>query len=116
MFLEQGQFQLFIVINNTRENEIELVDNFNLERMLSPSTNFTPTNMIDGDHGRGEFKLSYRIQCALNYYGPDCNTLCVPTNRFMCDSNGNIVCNEGYQNKENDCSDCVLASGCGKEV
>ena len=118
MLLLQGQFQLNIVINNivsSNINNLELVDTVSFVRNLSPSTQLT-SRMVTGMFDQGEFELSYRVQCVTNYYGSDCNTLCVETDRFTCDQNGNIVCNEGYQNEANSCSDCVPATGCGKDL
>ena len=102
------------MVNNNRTNDIQLVDIFNRERMLIPSTSFTARDRINGNLGHGVFELSYRIQCAPNYYGSDCNIRCVPTDQFTCDRNGNRVCREGYQNEANGCLDCVSATGCGK--
>ena len=90
------------------------MDNFTREGLLTPSPMFTPRDEINGNRGRGEIHLRYRVQCGLNFYGPDCNVHCVPMDRSICDSDGNMVCKEGYQNPENGCLDCVSATGCGK--
>lgn len=111
-YFKQGRFQLHIVVRN---NSTQPVDSFTSERGLNPSPRFTRVQRINGNLGQGEIRLLFRVQCSPNYYGSDCNTRCVQMDRSTCDSNGNIVCNAGYQNAANGCSDCVSATLCGKQ-
>ena len=50
----------------------------------------------------------YRFGCANFYYGSRCEVFCQPHNddingHYTCDTQGNIVCNTGYQMKETNC-------------
>ena len=110
-FTKQGRFQLHIEVRN---DNIQLVDIFTGEGPLTPSPTFTSTQMSTGNAGQGEINLRFRVQCIPNFYGPNCDVRCVPTDQSICDSDGNMVCKEGYQNPENGCLDCVSATGCGK--
>ncbi len=71
-----------------------------------------PRSVPDDIH----LNLSITVRCAENYYGLDCSRLCVDTDsdlgHYTCDSQGFIVCSEGYRNTFTNCTECKPAEGC----
>ncbi len=59
--------------------------------------------------------LSISLRCAKDSYGPECRQ-CVAEDsdegHYTCDSEGFIVCREGYRNTSTNCTQCVPAQGC----
>ena len=103
-------------INNImNDNNLQLVGRSTIQQDSNPSDSFT-NEAITVHFSQGDITLRFRVQCTSNYFGSDCNTHCVSTDRFTCDSNGDIVCREGYFSEATNCSSCVPATGCGKEV
>ena len=54
-------------------------------------------------------QMRYRFGCANFYYGSRCEVFCQPHNddingHYTCDTQGNIVCNTGYQMNETNCT------------
>ena len=80
------------------------------------------TSHIPGIHigreGHGRLNISYRVQCTDDFYGPNCATFCVERDdemgHYTCDSEGNIVCREGYQDPSTNCIECIPDEGCCK--
>ena len=98
----------------------DLVTRFNVDLVnLSVSTAFIEGDYI-GDNGIGLLRLSFRVTCTENFYGSDCATFCVERDdelgHYTCDSEGNIVCREGFQNPSTNCTECILAEGCCKSI
>ena len=96
----------------------DLVTQFNIDLAnLSVSTAFIEGDYI-GDNGIGLLRLSFRVTCTENFYGSDCATFCVERDdelgHYTCDSEGNIVCREGFQDPSTNCTECILAEGCCK--
>ncbi len=60
--------------------------------------------------------LSITVRCADTYYGLDCSRVCVDTDsdlgHYTCDSEGSIVCSEGYRDTSTNCTECIPAEGC----
>lgn len=56
----------------------------------------------------------------LSFLPSDCSRFCVPRNdadgHYKCDHNGNRVCLEGYRDPTTNCTQCVTATGCCKEI
>ena len=80
----QGRTQFFIDVldrANKDKNETEAIINcFPIDLELSPGPSFTERTTYTGIYnisGLG-FDMSFRVQCSENYYGPDCNTFCIP--------------------------------------
>ena len=53
--------------------------------------------------------MRYRFGCANFYYGSTCEVFCQPhddniNGHYTCDTQGNIVCNTGYQMNETNCT------------
>ena len=98
----------------------DLVTQFNTGLVnLSISTAFVVGDYIGGND-IGLLRLSFRVTCTENFYGSDCATLCVERDdelgHYTCDSKGNIVCREGFQNPSTNCTECILAEGCCKSM
>ena len=58
-------------------------------------------------------QMRYRFGCANFYYGSRCEVFCQPHNddingHYTCDTQGNIVCNTGYQMNETNCTTPTL--------
>ena len=109
-----------------------------LEVSSSPSAPRT----FFGTHGRSAMRLSFQAVCSQNYYGADCGTPCASTGssicemricinnyygpncttfceerddeqgHYICDSEGNIVCRDGYNDTSTNCTECIPADGC----
>ena len=67
----------------------------------------------------GQIWLGFRANCAENFYGENCTIFCVERDddelgHYTCDSEGNRVCREGYQDPTNNCTECIPAEGCCK--
>lgn len=108
--------EFIIEIDNVINDRTERIASFNLAGPLRPSEDFGMNRPFDSVNQRVEITMRFRLRCSTNYFGTDCNTYCVPTERFTCNStNGAIVCREGYQNETLNCSICVSVSGCGKD-
>ena len=61
--------------------------------------------------------MGYRFGCANFYYGSRCEVFCQPHNddingHYTCDTQGNIVCNTGYQMNETNCTTRKFISYC----
>ncbi len=60
--------------------------------------------------------MSISLRCAEDYYGPECSRQCVAEDsdvgHYTCDSEGFIVCREGYRNTSTNCTQCIPAQGC----
>ena len=64
------------------------------------------TNLFPGDAlttpvvystSKMQVELSFRVECADNYYGPTCLVLCIPSSEnFVCNRNGQLVCAENH--------------------
>ena len=60
-------------------------------------------------------QISSKISCDHFYYGNRCEVFCQPHNddingHYTCDTQGNIVCNTGYQMNETNCTTCKFIS------
>ena len=54
-------------------------------------------------------QMRYRFGCANFYYGSTCEVFCQPhdddiNGHYTCDTQGNIVCNTGYEMNETNCT------------
>ena len=100
-------------------SEDDFVDIFliKIPTTLSQSTNAT---FFMGQKGYGKIALKWRLRCTENHYGSNCATFCMERDdelgHYTCDSEGDIVCREGYQDPATNCTQCVPAEGCCKLV
>ena len=79
----------------------------------------SPSQEYFGDNLIFSVTLNFRVVCSPNFYDQDCNTFCVARNdtsgRFTCnEDDGSIVCFEGYQNENTNCTECIPAENCCK--
>ena len=78
----------------------KLVDRFIINQNITVGENFSTSTNHSGEFNFGHFVLSFRVTCTENFFGSDCATFCVERDNelghFTCDSEGNIVCREGY--------------------
>ena len=116
VFILQNDLELDIEILNIVSGRTDLVERFTLAGSLTPSDTFGSTQTY---RGRRDLALtaSFRLRCSPNYFGVNCSIFCAPTERFTCDSlTGDIVCREGYLDEATNCSVCVPATGCSKDI
>lgn len=111
----QGQFQMLITLNDRDVPDTDdLIDRVSLNTTLLPSNNFTRRTLYGGFYGIASMELSFRVMCHEHYYGPTCNTLCVPRNssegHYTCNKDGNIVCLAGYTNTSTNCTTPICKS------
>lgn len=101
----QGSFAMLIEIHDHDSfTGHDYVDTIRFGRdNLSPSADSSWTAPITYAGERGaittptEITMRFRVVCDENWYGSDCNTECIPeAGRFTCDSNGGIVCVDGW--------------------
>ena len=95
----------------------KLVDRFTIDQNVTVGENLSTSTNHSGEFNFGHFVLSFRVTCTENFFGSDCATFCVERDdelgHFTCDSEGNIVCREGYGNPSINCT-CAVAEGCCK--
>lgn len=88
------------------------------ELTLSPDDPLTNSAVYMGVYGLVALEMRFQVSCAINYYGSDCSTICMPvddsTGHYRCTQNGTIECLSGYQNAQSNCTECIPAEGCCK--
>ena len=110
----KGSGQLHIGV--TESGTDQLIDNIFIELNLTANGPFTPTESFIGLLDQATIELQFRIFCAFEHFGMDCNTFCVDRNdtnaHYTCGDSGEIVCLQGYQNESSNCTQCAPAEGC----
>ena len=107
----QGGVQLFAVVADfDLSDTLPVVDRSIIDQNVKVGENFsTPTNH-SWQFNFGHFVLSFRVMCTENFYGSDCATLCMDRDddlgQYTCDSEGNIVCRERFQDPSTNCTEC----------
>ena len=98
----------------------DIVDTFTIDIAADtiPGTHVM-LSAVPGQHGLGVLSLNISLTCAQNYFGSDCSVFCQERNdstvHYTCDSEGNIVCIEGYQDPFINCTQCIPQhEGCCK--
>lgn len=86
---------------------------------VAASTPQSPVREYSGNLSRVTLGLSFRVTCAVNFFGPDCNSVCQSARddslgHFTCDpvDGSSRVCLQGYQNITADCTECIPLDGC----
>ena len=52
--------------------------------------------------------MSFKVQCAENYYGPNCTTFCEPVEGVnTCDREGRVVCTNERRDPDSNCEMCL---------
>ena len=102
---------------------LAIINRFPIDLELDPGTNFTERTTYTGIYnisGLG-FDMSFRVQCAKNFFDPNCTTYCEPLERVnTCDREGRIVClynrdpstncntcSMPYYDEQSQCTQCV---------
>ena len=100
---------------------LAIINRFPIDLELDPGTNFTERTTYTGIYnisGLG-FDMSFRVQCAdnffgpnccpdENYFGPNCTTFCEPVEGvYTCDREGRVVCLEVNRNPSTTCASCL---------
>ena len=87
-----------------------IINRFPIDLELDPGTNFTDRTTYTGIYnisGVG-FDMSFRVQCADNFFGPNCTTFCEPVEGvYTCDREGRVVCLHNNQNPATNCTQCL---------
>ena len=96
------------------------VASFHINQVLSVRSDFSAPMVNVTEALRYEMNVSFRVVCTENFYGPNCSTYCQPQNdtrgRYTCDSEGDIVCLEGFQVPATNCTQCIPAERCCKTL
>ena len=100
---------------------LAIINRFPIDLELDPGTNFTERTTYTGIYnisGLG-FDMSFRVQCAdnffgpnccpeENYFGPNCATFCEPVEGvYTCDREGRVVCLHDNQDPVTSCTTCL---------
>ena len=90
---------------------LAIINRFPIDLELDPGTNFTERTTYTGVYnilGLG-FDMSFRVQCAENFFGPNCTTFCEPLEgMYTCDSAGRALCLETNRDPSTNCTSCLL--------
>ena len=85
----------------------DLVDLVTFDRTMSPNNIWSGTITRTGFYGIATFQAEFRVDCAADFYGSDCTTMCVPRNdstgHYSCSDTGDIVCLNGYTDPSTNC-------------
>lgn len=99
-------------------NPNDLVDRFMINMDdLTLGADFPDSAIYNGVFGFGFLYLSFRVKCADHFYGADCDVFCQARDdsqgHYTCDSGGNRICLEGFQDPVTGCTQrCTRAVGC----
>ena len=103
----QGRIQFFIESVETKLPNI--IDSFliNLDT-LQLGADFTEEMTYTGYHNISQMRMSFKVECALNYCGPDC-TVSSLTNPSIsnCESNGEVICINDKLDPSLLCGGCI---------
>ena len=114
----QRGFQLFYRIYQDVILDKPLIDegvtNFTLSVVDRATGGFTELTTDEGNYNMATFSITIKVVCLENYYGSDYSILsfCEPQDddtigHYTCDSNNNLVCLNGYQNTESNCTEAI---------
>ena len=111
----QGTVRLFIEVeDNDFWNSDDHVDDVYATITRNPSSSFSSRRVYTGIHGNSRIELSFRVQCAANFYGSDCATFCVARDdsggHYRCGSNGERICLSGWSGPSSSCTTRKLNS------
>ena len=82
-----------------------------LNTIESDQTFSTVMQFSIDDIAQATIGISYRLLCSEHYYGKECSVYCKAQDsdedgHFTCDEQGNVVCNDGYQDETTYCVTC----------
>lgn len=96
LFHHKGSFQLRVDVHDSDFFVDDFVDEIFAELVSFPlGESFSSPTWYTGLGRRSRIELSFRVQCTENFYGRDCNTHCISSERYKCDSDGNRMCKDG---------------------
>ena len=113
----QGGIQLVVQVFDDDSNGNNDVDD-SVQRVIIniDQLGASPPVLIVGAQDVGMINVSYEVACTENYYGPNCAIFCEERDNeqghYICDSEGNIVCRDGYNDTSTNCTECIPADGC----
>ena len=90
---------------------LAIINRFPIDLELDPGTNFTDRTTYTGIYNISGvvFDMSFRVQCADNFFGPNCTTFCEPVEGvYTCDMEGRVVCLHENQVLATNCTTCSL--------
>ena len=113
----QGVQLLLVPIDLDFGNPNDLIDEFILDLNINPQDNQSEQSTYQGDFGFLTLHAAINIACLNDYYGRNCETFCVGRDddegHYNCSSSdGSIVCKDGYQDPQTNCTRCTPLEGC----
>ena len=113
----QGRIQVAVrAFDNDGGALINMATFFN-DIVISPAKKFSPPVVYTSRTPVPvNLTLSFRVTCSENFFGPNCTKFCAPRNdsraHYRCNSEGDIVCLEGYYSPATNCNKtCNPAKG-----
>ena len=106
--------------DDTMTGDSDIVTRFYIEISAVVGIEVTSTTE-NGENAVGRLGASYKVSCADNFYTPDCSVFCLARNdaqgHYTCDSQGNTVCLEGFEDPTSSCTQpCTSAEGCCEPI
>ena len=125
----QGSLQLYITVIHDQTAALgalaphepvigELIDSIFIEQLpLSPLHPPLPPLNYTGRFRIATAEMSFSVACTYQFFGRACDIVCPlgrndSLGRYRCDSNGTLVCLEGYEDISRNCTTCIPAAGC----
>ncbi|XP_064402069.1 uncharacterized protein LOC135347887 [Halichondria panicea] len=113
-----GTIQLIIQSydRDTGNDDYIDIEFINLIDLDVEAATFTQSKLYIGTFQLSTYELSFRVNCAQNYYCSDCNTFCISRNdsfgHYYCKQDGSIECFQGYMDPSTNCTQCKTSEGC----
>ena len=86
----------------------ERVTRFYIEQPIAVSSTFSSSGLLQGTNLNAFIRLSQRVSCTENFFPPNCTIFCEERDdaqgHYTCDSEGNIVCRDGYNDTSTNCT------------
>ena len=90
---------------------LAIINRFPIDLELDHGTNFTERTTYTGIYNISglRFDMSFRVQCADNFFGPNCTTFCEPVEGvYTCNREGTAVCLHNNQDPATNCTQCLF--------
>ena len=108
----QEQFQLYTVIYDLYDvngplRRFAAIDRYliNINLGIPPAQRKRQT--YSGIYNISFFDISFSVKCSENFYGPDCNTMCIPVLQlYSCDDIGRKICKDESCDPTTNCREC----------
>ena len=107
---------IFKIDNSTSPGQQLDIDIFYINPNLTANQQQSSIMRYEGEIGVAMLSLSFMVSCTANYYGFDCGVYCNKSfGNYGCnETDGPIICVEGYRNETVNCTQCIPALGCCK--